>query len=162
FIQTLADDGVKVEADGKWLIDRWGANTNEVDRALWLAVSAGTHNVKTHLLELTGGASIYSDIVPLNTWLAYYYANENLEGRPTATEKLGPKGEYGQLEKNYGNGSPKSGVPANHFSASYTTAKKLTAGEYVIRANADDGVRVYIDGKLVLDRWTASLNQEDA
>ncbi|MEQ2468304.1 PA14 domain-containing protein, partial [Niallia hominis] len=33
FIQTLADDGVKVEADGKWLIDRWGANTNEVDRA---------------------------------------------------------------------------------------------------------------------------------
>ena len=47
-------------------------------------------------------------------------------------------------------------VPKDNFSARYTTVKRLPKGEYIIRGKADDGLRVYIDGKLVIDRWYGS------
>ncbi|MBB6454506.1 hypothetical protein HNQ94_002995, partial [Salirhabdus euzebyi] len=47
------------------------------------------------------------------------------------------------------------------FSARYTTAKRVESGEYILRARADDGIRVYVDGELVIGRWTNSSFRED-
>ncbi|PLR80670.1 PA14 domain-containing protein, partial [Bacillus sp. V33-4] len=153
FVQTFADDGVKVEADGQWLIDRWGDYTGKVDRALWLGVGAGPHTVKTHYRENVAAAAVFSDVVPLDSWLAYYYPNETLAGMPTAAKVIPPSEDTKKLYEDFGFGAPAAGIPAEHFSAKYTTAKRVPAGEYILRAKADDGIRVYVDGKLVVDRW---------
>jgi beta-N-acetylglucosaminidase/single-stranded DNA-binding protein len=162
FVQTLADDGVQVEADGQMLIDRWTDSAGIIDRALWLGVKEGQHTVKTHYYENTGEAAVFSDVLPFDSWLAYYYPNETLSGIPTAAKVLQPQGSLNKLSEDNGLGSPAKGVPVDHFSARYVTAKRITAGDYILRAKADDGVRVYVDGKLVLDRWGPGTFQEDA
>ncbi|WP_174728994.1 PA14 domain-containing protein [Mesobacillus harenae] len=161
FIQTLADDGIKVEADGKWLINRWGDSGGAINRSLWTDVTEGEHKIKTHYYESTGNAAVFSDVVQLDSWLAYYYPNSGLKGVPVAARTLAPVGESKNLLEDFGLGSPGKGVPADHFSARYTTAKRIPAGEYILRARADDGIRVYVDGKLVLDRWSNSAFRED-
>lgn len=163
FIQTLADDGVKVEADGKWLINRWSPSGGQLNRSLWLNVNEGLHTVKTHYFEERGQAVLFSHIIPFDHWLAYYYPNQNLQGTPVASKVISPSGELKRLSENHGLESPVAGVPKDGFSAKYSTVKRLPAGEYVLRAKADDGVRVYIDGKLVLNHWKPNdFRTEDA
>ncbi|WP_462410946.1 PA14 domain-containing protein [Neobacillus sp. Marseille-QA0830] len=162
FLQAFADDGVKVETDGKTLINRWSDYTGKADRALWLSVTGGQHTVKTHYLENVASAAIYSDVVPFGSWLAYYYPNESLSGMPTVARVITPTDSLKKLSEEFGSGSPDAGINPDHFSAKYTTAQRITAGEYILRAKADDGIRVYVDGKLVVDRWTASEYREDS
>lgn len=162
FLQTFADDGVKVEVDGKTLINRWSEYTGKTDKALWLGVTAGEHKIKTHYYEAVAVAGVYSDIVPLDSWLAYYFPNKTLSGMPTAAKVIAPSGTQKKLYEDFGWGAPAAGMPADQFSARYTTAKRLKAGEYILRPRADDGIRVYVDGQLVLDRWTGGAFREDA
>ncbi len=162
FIHTLADDRVKVSFDGKNIIDRWYNAGGKIDRGLVTNVSQGTHNIQTNYYENTGQAAIFSDIVPFDHWLAYYYPNTDLGGYPVDAKVIAPQGSQKKLSENNGTGAPTSKVPANNFSARYTTVKRLTAGDYVIRGRADDGIRVFIDGKSVLDQWPANVSTEYA
>ncbi|MBY0146315.1 PA14 domain-containing protein [Neobacillus niacini] len=157
FIQAQADDGVKVEVDGQLPINRWSNSPVLVtNRALWTSVTPGQHVIKTHYYEDGGNASVFSDVVPFDSWLAYYYPNKTLSGAPTAAKVIAPVGELKKLSEKYGTGSPIAGIKNDQFSARYTTAKRIPAGDYILRATADDGVRVYVDGKLVLDRWSSA------
>ncbi|MBP3039847.1 galactose oxidase, partial [Bacillaceae bacterium Marseille-Q3522] len=153
FIQTTADNGVKVEVDGNWKIERWTDDFDTIERELWLNVKEGHHSVKTHYYDDVFGAAVYSDIVPFDSWLAYYYPNQDLKGSPINAKVISPNGITKKLTQNIGYHSPHENVPKDHFSARYTTIKYLPEGEYMFRTVADDGVRVYLDGKLVLDGW---------
>jgi parallel beta-helix repeat protein len=44
-------------------------------------------------------------------------------------------------------------LPQARFAAAATTYIMLGAGEYTLRAISDDGIRVWLDGKLVIDNW---------
>lgn len=165
FVQTVADDNVKVNFDDKTLIDGWYNNsTGQIKRALITKVSKGNHAIQTDFYENWGDAAIFSDIVPFDHWLAYYYPNKNLEGlTPVDAKIIAPQGAEKALVENSGEGSPTPKIPADNFSARYTTVKRLPAGEYIIRGKADDGMRVYIDGKLVIDEWdTGKWDKEHA
>ncbi|MCM3738117.1 PA14 domain-containing protein [Bacillus cytotoxicus] len=162
FIHTLADDRIKVSFDGKQVINRWYDFAGQIDRALVTNVKAGTHKLQTTFYENAGQAAVFSDIVPFDHWLAYYYPNKNLEGYPVNAQVIAPTGKEKRLFQNNGSGSPMSKVPADNFSARYTTVKRLPAGDYIIRGKIDDGIRVFIDGQLVLDRWGSGCSQEDA
>jgi type IV pilus assembly protein PilY1 len=39
------------------------------------------------------------------------------------------------------------------FSVRWTGNFDLAAGSYIFSATADDGVRLYVDGQLVIDKW---------
>jgi hypothetical protein len=148
---------VKVEVDGQWPINRWSNSPVLVtNRALWTGVTAGQHAVKIHYYEDGGNASVFSDVVPFDSWLAYYYPNKTLSGAPTEAKVIAPIGELKKLSKNYGTAAPIAGIKSDYFSARYTSAMRIPAGEYILRATADDGVLVYVDGKLLLDRWSSA------
>jgi tetratricopeptide (TPR) repeat protein len=51
----------------------------------------------------------------------------------------------------WGVGSPAPGVPEDHFAVVATTSIELTAGNYTLQTLADDGVRVFLDGKVIID-----------
>jgi parallel beta-helix repeat protein len=51
-------------------------------------------------------------------------------------------------------GKPSEKVPADHFATIATTDVELEAGEYEIRTVSDDGIRVRVDGKVVIEDWT--------
>ncbi|HVY67852.1 MAG TPA: PA14 domain-containing protein, partial [Patescibacteria group bacterium] len=77
---------------------------------------------------------------------ACYYNSTNLTD-PVAT------GSAASINFNWGFGSPDPAVPADHFSAAYEGDFSFAAGMYNFVATVDDGIRVYLDGKKIIDAW---------
>jgi hypothetical protein len=44
-------------------------------------------------------------------------------------------------------------VPADGFSVRWTRSLHFDEGAYTLYAEADDGVRVYVDGQRLIDQW---------
>lgn len=47
-----------------------------------------------------------------------------------------------------------AGLPQSQWAMEATSTIDLGPGEYSLRTISDDGVRVWVDGRLVIDRWT--------
>jgi len=54
---------------------------------------------------------------------------------------------------NWGDGSPDPAIPLDNFSVRWTGSLYLRAGDYDFFPYTDDGVRLYVDGQLVIDEW---------
>jgi hypothetical protein len=80
-------------------------------------------------------------------WQAEYFANTGMQGRPQALRQ-----EPG-IDYDWRGQSPVPGVPATNWSARWTGSFYFDAGDYTFFASSDDGVRVYIDGHIVIDEW---------
>lgn len=89
--------------------------------------------------------------VPADQWKGEYFANRNLSGNPLLVRNDG----NGALNLNFGENSPSEacGIPADNFSARFTRQVQLPGGVYRFSATADDGVRLYINNELKIDRW---------
>jgi beta-glucosidase len=107
---------------------------------------------------LPGSPVATSQLVP-ETWLrtpdgqpglrGQYFANRDLSGEPalTRTDR--------NVEFVWGNGSPAPGLPADGFSVRWTGKfVPPTSGRYVLTVTSDDGSRLSLDGKRVLEDWT--------
>src|SRR5215204_2628648 len=80
---------------------------------------------------------------------AEFFANRKLEGAPVLTR------DEEAVNFDWGMSGPAPAVPADDFSARWTG--KLVpnvSGKYRLGATADDGLRVYLDGKLIVEDWT--------
>jgi hypothetical protein len=49
--------------------------------------------------------------------------------------------------------SPKEGISADFFSARYDGKFHFAGGKYRFYTTVDDGVRIWLDDKLILDEW---------
>ena len=90
-------------------------------------------------------------IVPANHWKGEYYAGTNLAGSPLMIRDDGDA----SLNLSFSENSPSDacGVPADNFSARYTREVSFQAGTYRFQLFGDDGIRLYIDGALKIDKW---------
>jgi beta-glucosidase len=80
---------------------------------------------------------------------AEYFANRELRGAPALTRV------DREVDFDWGMMSPAPVVPVDDFSARWTGKLVPTmTGKYRFGAIADDGVRVYLDGKLIAEDWT--------
>jgi hypothetical protein len=87
-------------------------------------------------------------------WRAEYFANTGMQGRPQATRQ-----EAG-IDYDWRGQSPLPGIPATNWSARWTGSFYFDAGDYTFFASSDDGVRVYIDGHIVIDEWQEQSPQK--
>ena len=79
-----------------------------------------------------------------------YFSNRNLSGSPVAIRN------DASIQFDWRNG-PVEGIGHSNFSVRWTG--KLTAptsGRYRLVLQADDGCRLYLNGKLIIDHWTES------
>jgi hypothetical protein len=84
----------------------------------------------------------------VSSWRAIFYDNISLQGDPIFTTWVGA------VAFAWGAASPAPGiVPPEQFSARFERTLTLPAGYYEFSVQADDGVRVWIDGDLVVDEW---------
>jgi parallel beta-helix repeat protein len=49
--------------------------------------------------------------------------------------------------------APAEGVPNEHFALLATTTIKVPPGRYVFHAISDDGIRIFVDDRPIIDRW---------
>jgi beta-glucosidase len=78
-----------------------------------------------------------------------FFLGEALGGAPIY------KAHTDQIDFDWGNGSPSPQVPADGFSARWTAALvPKTTGDYQLGTRTDDGSRLWIDDRQVVDDWT--------
>jgi PKD repeat protein len=154
---TTSDDGIRVFVDGAPVINQWVPQPPTTHTGV-IALTEGPHQITVEYFEETGGAVAsvgYTQIdnlpppppPPGGDYLAEYFANPDLLGPPVLTR------QEPQIDYDWGGGSPGAEVPRNNFSARWTTTIQVAAGDYQFTTTTDDGVRLYIDGALVIDQW---------
>jgi uncharacterized protein YraI len=171
---AAADDSLRVVVDNnpQALIDTF-ANP-QPGRVLSgdLPLSFGPHQITVYYREGTGNAYAFLEWANLSTapnarqsftipgsqpelggsspWFAQYYSNPNLAGEPSAllTE---PSPSH-----NWGGGAPLANLSSDYFSVRYTSQQLLGAGIYRLSLRADDGVRVYVNGRVQIDQWQSA------
>ena len=89
-------------------------------------------------------------------WNATYYNSSDLSGPVVHTEVL-PTG----IDINWGTGSPNPVVNVDNFSGRFTSTQLFNQGTYEFVISSDDGVRLFIDGVLVLDKFVGRVLTTD-
>jgi hypothetical protein len=57
------------------------------------------------------------------------------------------------IDFNWGDNSPGGAVPKFFWSARWTKRASFEAGTYRFHVIVDDGVRLFVDGKVAIDEW---------
>lgn len=83
----------------------------------------------------------------ITDWRGEYFANRTLAGSPALIRN------DKAIDFNWGAGSPGQGIPEDQFSARWTRQLSFSEGSYRFTITADDGVRFWIDGQIVVDEW---------
>jgi hypothetical protein len=83
-------------------------------------------------------------------WTAVFFNTPNLTEGAVLTQT-----NLNGVNFNWGSGSPAPEVNSDNFSARFTSTQTFAGGTYDFVVTSDDGVRVYIDGQMVLDRFYA-------
>ncbi|MBS1908092.1 MAG: hypothetical protein JST33_16355 [Actinobacteria bacterium] len=92
----------------------------------------------------------------MNGLQATYYPNKTLAGKPTLFSLgiLGATG--GAVDRNWGSAAPGGSLPADGWSLRLTGLITFpTAGTYTLQGNSDDGIRVWLNDVIALDRWVS-------
>ena len=160
---VTVDDGVRLWVDDTLVIDQWKeqpATTYTAD----VSLGAGYHNIRMEYLELAGVALARLNWMlvspngpgpcdpcatpaPTNAWSGQYYDNMFLSGDPMMTRT------DATLNFDWGTQSPGGDLPRWLWSARWTQTARFDAAKYRFHAIVDDGVRVFVDGAVVIDEW---------
>jgi hypothetical protein len=83
-----------------------------------------------------------------------YFSDENLQNPVVSHQDT-------KLDFNWGGQSPIEGVSGTHWSARWKgTFTPPETGMYQFKASADDGFRVFVDGKLIINDWSGHAIEE--
>ena len=95
-------------------------------------------------------------------WVADFYANTTMTGSPTANGVSYPNGLYfnwGQNPPTNSAGTPIAGMPADNFSAVFTSTQQFNSvGVYNFTIFNNDGIRVYVNNVLYVDQLNVFNN----
>lgn len=84
---------------------------------------------------------------PNGQYCANYYNNRDLSGG-SGLSRFEDSVDY-----DWGNGGPDNGVANDNFSASWQGRFDFSAADYLFSATADDGIKVFLDGNVLIDGW---------
>jgi hypothetical protein len=162
---VTVDDGARVWIDGQLIIDQWkvqGVSTYCDSEHL----SAGNHTLQMAYFENTEYAVARlwwrpgegpshptppqppaPQPPPYGGWTAQYYTNKDLSGSPKVT-RTDP-----DIRFEWGLRAPAPDLPVDDFSVRWTRDVNFSAGTYNFFAKHDDGVRLWVDGDMVIDYW---------
>jgi hypothetical protein len=171
---TRTDDGVRLWVNGKLLIDKW-QDMGTTEFSAELPLQAGKeYPIKMEYYDRGGEAyaelswesnlshrSVIKEIGSFD--IGYTFQNPyGLEADWNATYFKGREFKEQILTKKEptlffsSNKDPfTSGVPNENFCARYTSQIKIPqSGTYTFFTTSDDGIRVKLNGKLLIDQWT--------
>lgn len=148
---ATSDDGIRLFVDGNLIINEWNdhsARTVTMD----VSLNSGHHQITVEYYENSGQAvakvSWQKTPTQIINWRGDYYANKDLAGSPILIR------DDSAVNFNWGYGSPAPGIPNDRFSVRWTKTLYFETGKYRFSATTDDGIRLYINGDLVINQWS--------
>ena len=160
---TTTDDGVRLWVDGQLLIDRWIDQAPASYTATKL-LAAGTHDVRMDYYENGGGAvaALRWEFLggcanaplatPSDRWKLEIFGNRALTGS-TVEQRYDAAGAGG-FSFDWGTGRPSSCTGVDDFGIRFSrTISVAESADYRFTTTTDDGVRLWVDGQLLIDRW---------
>jgi YVTN family beta-propeller protein len=165
-LQTISDDGVRLWVNGSQLINNWTDHAATTNNAPALTLVAGQrYDVVLEYYEKSGGAvtklnwqtpgtTTFAPI-PLTQLHAtaqglsgQYFSNTTLAGSPVLTRTEA-------VNFDWSTGAPAAGLAVDMFSARWSGHVSVNAnGNYTFHTTSDDGIRLWVNGSLVIDNWT--------
>lgn len=146
---TVNDDGMRVWVDNRITTD-WWYDQGPTTHTGTIYLTAGSHTVRVEYYNrVLGGTARVSWALEgaIVSWRGEYFSNQDLSGSPTLVR------DDANVNFDWGTGSPDPSIPADHFSVRWTRNLYLNAGTWRFTTTADDGVRLWVDGRLVIDKW---------
>ncbi|GMA32720.1 PA14 domain-containing protein [Litorihabitans aurantiacus] len=159
------DDGLRIIVDGTTVLDAWFASHQRDVRTAKVDLGSGPHTVVVEYYQGKSAARVKVDVAftagaeppvcATTRWSGTYFAGRALAGAPIAETCTSA------LDLAHASGvAPGNGIPAAEYSARFTRTIDEGAGSYTFTALHDDGMRLRVDGTLVIDAWFASNGKE--
>ena len=97
------------------------------------------------------------EVCAVDKWSVQYFSGMALAGVPIDEDCISV------IDQGHARDVPLNDkVPASRYSARFTKTINDGAGEYRFSALHDDGMRLYVDGTLVIDKWASSNGRTEA
>jgi hypothetical protein len=154
----LVDDGARLWVNDILIIDAWqDGSARELTTNLYLR---GEVPIRLEYYNHLGAARIrlnWEPVTQYDDWKGSYFPARDLSGLPRFQRN------DQSIDFNWGAGSPRRDMPDDNFSVRWSRRMNFDrAGTYRFRAVSDDGLRLWIDGKLVIDAWRDGHNSHEA
>ena len=121
--------------------------------ASWSDGGAISHNIATPATNTTYTATYSAVPVSGNGLTGAYFPSRDLTG--TAITRIDPTVNF-----SWGKASPMATIPADNFSVRWTgQVQPQFSGATTFYALADDGVRLWVNNVLVIDRWVNNAGE---
>ena len=158
FVAT-ADDGMRVYIDGQLLIDQWHIQSTRTFTAD-INLSAGAHEIWVEYFENDGPGTArlswgLAAEVAVDAWRGEYFNNDALIGEPALVRN------DADIDFDWGTASPAPGIVVeDDFSVRWTRELHFDKGRYEFVTKTNDGVRLYVDGDLIINEWRSMKTTE--
>ena len=146
-----SDGGVRIWVDNQLILDRWGGVEGNYSIEFYL--EQGTHTLVVDYGQRRQPASIRFSWEPIGPapsfpdWHGTYFNNRDLAGSP-ATER-----NDRTIDFDWSDRSPAPGLGTENYSVRWSRTLDFSTATYRLSARSDDGIRVYVDGRRVIDEW---------
>jgi hypothetical protein len=120
----------------------------------WSDAGAISHNITTPSVDTTYTATFSSTIPNGNGLTGTYYNNKDFTG--STVSRIDPTVNF-----DWRKGSPATGIAADTFSVRWTGQVQPQFNEtYTFHTQTNDGVRLWVNGQLVINRWVNNPSGE--
>jgi len=182
---TRSDDGVRLFIDDQLVIDDWPDHVTTEDAGAVTLTAGRKYNVRLELKESGGGAEINfgwgspclaRETIP--TGQLYPSYTGLVCPAPATGSGSGLRGEYfgaddftdsrvthdgESVDWDFIGGSPDHTVGPDHFSVRWTGQLLAPySGATTLHTISSGAVRLWLDGRLVIDHWTPHADADDA
>jgi glucose/arabinose dehydrogenase len=110
-------------------------------------LSWSDRNAQQHGVQAVAGKTYTATFCPVGQYRAEYFANTALDGPPVFTRC------EAAIRYNWGTRGPGHGLARDSFSVRWTGRFIFGEGPVTFRTLSDDGLRLFVDGALVIDFW---------
>ena len=151
-------DGAKLYVDDELVMNEW-RDAERRSVTVDLALKKGEHEIVFEYYNRSGGAVAqlhWGQVADpfFEGWKAMYWMNKTLDSDLVLIR------DEQEINFDWDDDGPVSGGRADKFSAQWEQTLAFDPGLYSLQAIADDGIRVYVDGALVIDEWHPSAGDE--
>ena len=156
-VAVRADDGVRVKAAGNLIISAW-KDQSATTYTAFIEHSGGVINFELEYYQAGGNAELSFELTP-DGFLGEYYRGIQLDKpadpglyswsrNPPHAYRFEPAVDF-----DWGGTGRLSRVGSDRFSARWWGSVELPVGRWKFKLTSDDGVRLFLDDRLLIDRW---------